>query len=719
MDRETAKKYIKEQLGAYLKLLGIDPRHNFHCLNPNHNDKTPSMAYKQDKNYCHCFGCQETYDTFSLIGAVEGLNSFPEQFKRACEIFNVSIDNSAEREFRAPMRTGKPVIPVQAQPVEQEKAIDEKTNPDFTEQVERAHRALLANPSALKKVACRGLSEEIIRKYKIGYSEGGYNALIEGVQGIQPSYGKEDYKIVLPYPDDTGRYRYFSLEIWNRAAVDNRTGKPKRKYCKLKTQDGETTITAPIFNERYIQRSQPNEVIFITEGIYDALSIEDAGGKAVALTGLAVQRFLDLCRQYRPKCFFVVCLDNEQKDHTQKTAQGLAASLQDLNIRVAVQAVPDPYKDANEVIQDSREALREYVTAQEENATAEIRREIEEYNNTSASAHLQAFLDHAVANRERRPNKTGFTGLDDLLDGGMYAGLYIVGAISSLGKTTFCLQIADNIAQGGQEVLIFSLEMARYELMAKSLSRYTVLTDLEQYATTRHAKTTRALLTGAMYAQTETEAEKERAVIFGAGKRYEEIAKKIYIHEGVGDIGVTEIRQEVEKHIRLKGKPPVILIDYLQILAPYNDRATDKQNTDKAVLELKRLSRDFNTAVIGISSFNRESYTAPVNMASFKESGAVEYSSDVLIALQYQGMDYQEGEADKARQKRVRALLTENMLAGRNGKGQKIQVKILKNRNGSKGDTELLFYPMFNYFTEYEILTDSEGKTDLVQWEIG
>lgn len=63
-----------------------------------------------------------------------------------------------------------------------------------------------------------------------------------------------------------------------------------------------------------------------------------------------------------------------------------------------------------------------------------------------------------------------------------------MGAISSLGKTTLILQIADQIAQNGKDVLIFSLEMAKAELMAKSISRHTlqqVLNDGETYRTQR------------------------------------------------------------------------------------------------------------------------------------------------------------------------------------------------------------------------------------------
>jgi len=102
--------------------------------------------------------------------------------------------------------------------------------------------------------------------------------------------------------------------------------------------------------------------------------------------------------------------------------------------------------------------------------------------------------------------------------------------------------------------------------------------------------------------------------------------------------------------------------------------------------------------VIGISSFNRENYSAPVSMASFKESGAIEYSSDVLIGMQYNGYDYQEGETDGARIKRLRSINKAMEQAARDCCSQDIQVKILKNRNGIKGSLLFDFFPSFNYF---------------------
>ena len=174
----------------------------------------------------------------------------------------------------------------------------------------------------------------------------------------------------------------------------------------------------------------------------------------------------------------------------------------------------------------------------------------------------------------------------------------------------------------------------------------------------------------------------------------------LFITEGVGNVGVQTIKEKTEAILKAKRKPPVVIIDYLQILAPFDLKMTDKQNTDKNVLELKRLSRDYGVPILGISSFNRDNYTAPVNMASFKESGAIEYSSDVLIGLQYYGMDYQKGESEAKRRSRVNELLNKVKENGKAGKPQAVQVKVLKNRNGAKGDFCLDCLWKFNYFID-------------------
>ncbi len=149
-----------------------------------------------------------------------------------------------------------------------------------------------------------------------------------------------------------------------------------------------------------------------------------------------------------------------------------------------------------------------------------------------------------------------------------------------------------------------------------------------------------------------------------------------------------EIRKQVEEHIRITKRNPVILIDYLQIISPHDKKATDKQNTDKAVIELKRISRDYKIPVFAVSSFNRENYKNPVSMTSFKESGAIEYSSDVLIGLQLEGTGTKDFDVEEAKKQYPR----------------RIEARIIKNRNGKAGvSISYNYYPKFNHFEELSI----------------
>lgn len=290
--------------------------------------------------------------------------------------------------------------------------------------------------------------------------------------------------------------------------------------------------------------------------------------------------------------------------------------------------------------------------------------------------------------------KTGFNNLDTLLMGGVYPGLYVVGAISSLGKTTFVLQLAETFAKQGKQVLFVSLEMSRLEIVSKMISRHTFL-NADKW---NLAKATYKVLNG-RFEKDFTEEEKD--LITRSEEELSEI-NTLYIQEGVGDIGTSEIRKKAIGIRETKGEAPIIIIDYLQILSPYNERLSDKQNVDRNIVELKRLSRDLNTPVIAISSFNRDSYTDPINLTAFKESGSIEYSSDVLIGLQYDGMDYKEGEKDGDRIKRIRELIKDQDSKYGTPDPRRVELKVLKNRNGKKGTALFDFYPTFNHFAESE-----------------
>lgn len=704
MDRDQAKGVVKEALAQYLEQTGRPLNKPFHCLNPDHNDNKPSMSYDKKRQKVHCFSCNADYDTFDLIGIDYNLTG-NDVFKKGFEVFGLNVDpyhTTAAEDFRQPtqQKTSNQTYTTAPTPKKSSSggALDwdaeiGKSEPapsyDFTEKADEAHKKLLATPQALSYFHSRGLTLETVKAFKLGLAPGGYNDLLHDFPELQTKSKKANlYNFVYPIYDTAGRCRYFLTEISDRKQIDAYNG----KYRKI------NGIPAQFFNSQYLEKEAAPESVYICEGVFDALSIEQLGGKAIALTGTAGNKLKEIISKNKPDTVYIIALDSDGAG--QKAASEIQAKLQEIGALCIIGKL-EGGKDANDLLQTNAQALADFIAATTEEARIvryeEEERQRAEYLQTSAANQLQSFINDISDSRKAVYHSTGFPALDSILDGGLYAGLYCIGAISSLGKTTFCLQVADTIAASGVDVLVFSLEMARNELIAKSVSRHTLLEDLAQNNSTKQAKTTRGILTGSRYQYYNKD---EKGLIERAITAYSKYAEHIFINVGIGDIGINEIREAVEKHVKLTGRTPAIIIDYLQIIAPADPRSTDKQNTDKAVLELKRISRDFSTPVIGISSFNRDNYHAPVNLASFKESGAIEYSSDVLIGLQYAGMDYQEGEAEKAREKRVRELLNANIRKGKEGQALQIEIKVLKNRNGSKGACMLDFYPMFNYFVE-------------------
>lgn len=506
----------------------------------------------------------------------------------------------------------------------------------------------------------RGFTRDTMRNKRFGY-DAAHGTITMPYSGSNTYYGQRSI-------DDTATGKHYNL-----------------KDVEIPLYNPEALYTAP--------------VCFVVESPLCAASIEQEGGAAVSISGTNGGGRLHTQLKKKPtQAAFIVSLDNDETG--QKAAAGLLKELKAAGYCALQADIAGEYKDPNERLQHDAAGLRQAISAAimdaEKAQKAEAEKVADEYRQESAEGYIDQFFNGVADSVNTPAIPTGFPGLDKMLEGGLYEGLYIIGAISSLGKTTFVLQMADQIAEAGHDVIIFSLEMARTELMAKSISRLTFKLTQQR----KNAKTTRGITTGkryAMYSDTEIQ------LITKAREEYrDKISPRVWIREGIGDLGVEQIRAAVERHINRTGRKPVIVIDYLQILAPYDIRATDKQNTDKAVLELKRISRDHKIPVMGISSFNRVNYTAPVNMAAFKESGAIEYSSDVLMGLQYEGMDYSEGETDGARQKRIRKLVKDNEQAARKGEGVEIQLQILKNRNGGKGVSDpLTFYPMFNIFQEH------------------
>ena len=295
------------------------------------------------------------------------------------------------------------------------------------------------------------------------------------------------------------------------------------------------------------------------------------------------------------------------------------------------------------------------------------------------------FEEDLQAFKEGTSNRTGFDSLDSYTRG-IYAGLYIIGAVSSLGKTTFSHQLADNIARTGQHVLYFSLEQSRFEMVSKSISRESWKQDPKSALSSLEIR----------------EGKKSEAT---------EKAKEIYLQQYADNISVIEgnfgttagyIREYTEKYIKRNKQRPVIFVDYLQILQPEKDPDTGrkpadaKSITDANITALKRISRDFNIPVFAISSLNRSNYLNEIDFESFKESGGIEYGADVVFGLQlaviHEGIFDQQNKLNEKRQR---------MNEAKNEIPRAVELVCLKNRYGKRGWTVNFKYdPRFDIFRE-------------------
>ena len=345
------------------------------------------------------------------------------------------------------------------------------------------------------------------------------------------------------------------------------------------------------------------------------------------------------------------------------------------------------------------------------------------YLNNNAGANMHDFKKDLI--KQKEPIETGFPIFDRILDGGLHEGLYMLGAISSLGKTTFVLQMADQIAKTGHDVLFFSLEMSTNEIKAKSISRITFENVLIDDKPEHKAKTVRGIsdLNTRQHGHTDIWGKEhppysdyEKILIDKSIDQYEKEASNLYIVEGVGNIGAAQIKETVEKHIKYTGNAPVVIVDYLQILAPADERLDDKRNMDRSVFELKKLSRDYAIPIFGISSFNRDSYKQSVSMVSFKESGAIEYSSDVLIGLQFSD----QRKADEKNKTRTgnTPLTVLDQDEQKSREPRQIELKILKNRNGITGvSVDYDYYAKYNSFKEKELVSKYKPKYEFTSKE--
>lgn len=295
--------------------------------------------------------------------------------------------------------------------------------------------------------------------------------------------------------------------------------------------------------------------------------------------------------------------------------------------------------------------------------------------------------------------KTGFDSFDKALDGGISQGLTILGAVPGLGKSTFALQMAFNIAKAGTPVLIFSMEMSAHQLMAKAITRYVF----------EHNKLftppfTAATLMNREFVEDSYDDKERWEYIEKATEEFKDYCENIIVYERSEYNGNTQtIAKRVSEYIEENKKSnkdenkdekksitPLVVVDYLQILSPGDNTSSDKQIVDKSVSILAELAIEKEIPVVLISALNRASYEKKMTMTSFRESSAIEYSADTLLGMQFSDMGNKDNfDIDAAKKKSPR----------------KIEIQILKQRYGITGDAV-----RFDYYAQYDCFIEQSTQ---------
>lgn len=540
----------------------------------------------------------------------------------------------------------------------------------------------ITEPAALDYLEARGISLETALQFNLGYDP----------QWIWPAAAKRmrahgnerllpepTERIIIPVTGNHYAARAIDPNIKDYANI--------KDFAEMQETGGGK---AGIFNAGAVYEDRA--AVFVTAGAFDALSIIEAGAAALALnTPGNVSLFLKQLEAEPTRATLVLCFKPD--DTGKKTAAELRKGLTRLNVSYVVADICGEYGEINRALTGNRAAFVAAIRSAEAQTAAR-------------PDNMRGYIDNLMRGeiaqlKAAAERKTGFEKLDEK-SGGLYPGLYVIAAISSLGKTTLALQIADNLAAAGHDVLFFSLEQSRLELVSKSFARILA----QDHKGKRRAISSLALRNGYY-------SDKLKAA---AGLYKERIADRMNIIEGNFNCNISFIGDYIRRYIRRNGTTPIVFIDYLQILQPADDarRMSAKETVDNTVTELKRISREHGLTVFVISSVNRANYLTPIDFESLKESGGIEYTADVIWGLQLQCLNDDLFSNPNTKIKEKRKKIRKEKAAN----PRRIELLCLKNRYGiANFSCGFKYYPALDLFkqtdqTEYDTDCGEDARAD-------
>lgn len=259
---------------------------------------------------------------------------------------------------------------------------------------------------------------------------------------------------------------------------------------------------------------------------------------------------------------------------------------------------------------------------------------------------------------------TGFKEFDTMTAGLQPAELIVIAARPGMGKTSFCLNIAQHAAiDCGVPVAFFSLEMAKEQLVQRMLCAE-ALVDAHRLRTGKLHDGDWKKIADSMNLLSKAE---------------------IYIDDS-SSISVLEMRSKVRR-LKAERGLGVIVVDYLQLIRGHGRVENRVQEISEVARGLKAMAKDLRVPVLAVSQLSREvekrTDKRPL-LSDLRESGAIEQEAD-LVAFIYRDSYYNE----------------------KSEKQNTAEIIIAKQRNGPVGTVELVFVKEYTKFGSKSKHSDS------------
>ena len=308
--------------------------------------------------------------------------------------------------------------------------------------------------------------------------------------------------------------------------------------------------------------------------------------------------------------------------------------------------------------------------------------DISHNNDTKEFRHIRDVLQNVYKDIENLSDtkgavtgtKTGFSGLDRMLVQMGKGDLIIVGARPGMGKTSFALNIATNVAKATKKsVAIFSLEMSAEQLVTRIISSEALVDS-------------RSLRTGDLRSEDWNNIVDVITTLSGSD---------IYIDD-TSAITSTEMKSKLRRLPNLG----LVVIDYIGLMQSTSNTDNRAQQVGEISRNLKIMAKDFGIPIICAAQLNRGTESRPgagkrPTLADLRDSGSIEQDADIVLFL-YRDEYYKDISGSQGDDAAAESANT-------------AEVIVAKNRHGSVGNVKMGWIGQFTKFRTLEEDLEQNG----------